>query len=82
MKDTLKPQRLESLDVLRGFDLFCLVALSGVLLKLAPALQSDGYTRMLGWFTHVDWEGFSSWDLFMPPCSMRYSTIATAAVSI
>jgi hypothetical protein len=37
---------------------------------------------MLGWFTHVDWEGFSSWDLFMPPCSMRYSTIATAAVSI
>lgn len=29
----MKPsyQRLESLDVLRGFDLFCLVALEGVL---------------------------------------------------
>jgi predicted acyltransferase len=66
MKDPLKPQRLESLDVLRGFDLFCLVALSDVLLKLAPALQNDGYTRMLWWFTHVDWEGFSSWDLVMP----------------
>ena len=32
----MKPayQRLESLDVLRGFDLFCLVALEGVLHSL------------------------------------------------
>ena len=38
----MKPsyQRLESLDVLRGFDLFCLVALEGVLHPLGRAIDA------------------------------------------
>ena len=58
--------RLLSLDVLRGIDLFALVALSGVLIKLGPAFNSPAYDNLLRWFTHVEWEGFSSWDLVMP----------------
>ena len=41
----MKPsyQRLESLDVLRGFDLFCLVALEGVLHPLGRAIDAPWY---------------------------------------
>ena len=59
-------KRLESLDVLRGFDLFCLVALEGVLHPLGRAIDADWYNSFLWCFSHVEWEGFSSWDLVMP----------------
>ena len=64
----MKPayQRLESLDVLRGFDLFCLVALEGVLHSLGRAIDAPWYNDFLWGFSHVQWEGFSSWDLVMP----------------
>ena len=58
--------RLESLDVLRGFDLFCLVVLETVLHPLAHALDSEAFNKFMWCFTHVEWEGFSSWDLVMP----------------
>lgn len=59
-------RRLESLDVLRGFDLFCLVALETLLHPLARALDVPWFHSFMWGFTHVDWEGFSSWDLVMP----------------
>lgn len=59
-------QRLESLDVLRGFDLFCLVALEGVFHPLAKALDSTWFDSFMQGFTHVEWTGFSAWDLVMP----------------
>ena len=64
----MKPsyQRLESLDVLRGFDVFCLVALEGVLHPLGRAIDAPWYNDFLWCFSHVQWEGFSSWDLVMP----------------
>lgn len=64
----MKPsyQRLESLDVLRGFDLFCLVALEGGLHPLGRAIDAPWYNDFLWCFSHVQWEGFSSWDLVMP----------------
>lgn len=64
----MKPsyQRLESLDVLRGFDLFCLVALEGVLHPLGRAIDAPWYNDFLWCFSHVQWKGFSSWDLVMP----------------
>ena len=64
----MKPayERLESLDVLRGFDLFCLVALEGVLHPLGRAIGASWYNDFLWGFSHVQWEGFSSWDLVMP----------------
>ena len=51
----MKPayQRLESLDVLRGFDLFCLVALEGVLHSLGRAIDAPWYNDFLWGFSHV-----------------------------
>lgn len=59
-------KRLESLDVLRGFDLFCLVALCGILHSLRPVIATSWYDSFLWNFSHVAWEGFSPWDLVMP----------------
>lgn len=59
-------KRLESLDVLRGFDLFCLVVLETLFHPLANALDAPWFHSVMWGFTHVDWEGFSSWDLVMP----------------
>lgn len=60
------PKRLESLDVLRGFDLFCLTI-------LCPLIHRFHHTGEYAWmepvvrqFTHVRWEGFAFWDLVMP----------------
>lgn len=59
-------QRLASLDALRGFDLFVLVALGPLVSALTHAAQSP-YLDGLSWaFTHVSWEGFAPWDLVMP----------------
>ena len=58
--------RLASLDVLRGFDLFCLVGLEGILHPLARAVDKPWFDRLMWNFSHVEWEGFSPWDLVMP----------------
>jgi predicted acyltransferase len=59
-------QRLESLDVLRGFDLFCLVALEIVMHPLQHAVHTPWFDSFMWGFSHVQWEGFSTWDLVMP----------------
>ncbi len=59
-------KRLESLDILRGFDLFFLVGLEAVMHALDGAIDAPWFDRVMWCFTHVDWEGFSSWDLVMP----------------
>lgn len=61
-----QPQRLESLDVLRGFDLFMLVGLETAIHQLASAVDTPSFHSFMWCFTHVDWEGFSPWDLVMP----------------
>ena len=61
-----KLNRLESLDVLRGFDLFCLVVLEMVLHPLAHAIDMPWFNSFMWGFSHVEWEGFSTWDLVMP----------------
>ena len=59
-------QRLESLDALRGFDLFCLVALSDLVEELAEVVDKPWMGSLMQHFTHKTWEGFSAWDLVMP----------------
>ena len=59
-------QRLESLDALRGFDLFCLVALSDLLEELHEVIDKLWMSKVMENFTHKPWEGFSAWDLVMP----------------
>ena len=59
-------KRLESLDVLRGADLFFLVALGPVMNALASAADSEWLNQGMWIFHHVEWEGFSPWDIIMP----------------
>lgn len=63
---TQQPQRLESLDILRGFDLFLLVGLETVMHQLANTIDTPSFHSFMWCFTHADWEGFSPWDLVMP----------------
>ena len=65
MKNQL-PQRLESLDVLRGFDLFLLVGLEAVMHHLSSAINTPSFHSFMWCFKHVQWEGFSTWDMIMP----------------
>lgn len=59
-------QRLESLDVLRGCDLFFLVALGPIVRSFARAVDVPWLNDCMWLFNHVEWEGFSPWDLIMP----------------
>ena len=59
-------KRLESLDALRGFDLFFLVALGPLAHSLARAADVGWLNDCMWAFDHVQWEGFSPWDLIMP----------------
>lgn len=59
-------ERLQSLDVLRGLDLFALTILCPIL----HAYQRTGSypipQTIMNQFDHVGWEGFTCWDLVMP----------------
>jgi len=58
--------RLESLDILRGLDLFLLVFFQPVFMALASRLDLPLLAPVVEQFTHVHWEGFAMWDLVMP----------------
>lgn len=66
MKTINTSQRLESLDILRGFDLFCLVGLEAFVHALGRALDAGWFRLVTSAFTHADWIGFSPWDIVMP----------------
>ena len=59
-------KRLESLDVLRGADLFFLVALGPIVNAIARATDIEWIDKSMWIFRHVEWEGFAPWDIIMP----------------
>ena len=59
-------KRLESLDVLRGADLFFLLAVGPIMRKLIKTLDVGWLNDCYWLFDHVEWQGFSPWDLIMP----------------
>jgi len=62
-----KTPRLESLDILRGFDIFVLVILAPLLWSFSSAIDSEPFhSLMKNCFTHESWQGFLPWDLVMP----------------
>ncbi len=61
-----KTERLGSLDILRGFDLFCLVFFQPVFRSLGRAVNTPWMDTMIKPFEHVAWEGFAFWDIIMP----------------
>ncbi len=58
--------RLGSLDVLRGFDLFCLVFFQPVFSEFARVADIGWINAINTQFQHVQWEGFAFWDIIMP----------------
>ena len=64
---TIKRERLASLDILRGLDLFLLVFFQPVIVSLARNWSDiPFFSFILKQFSHVDWIGFTAWDLVMP----------------
>lgn len=59
-------QRLASLDILRGFDLFLLVALQPILIRIGEVWENPIYHSLLLQFEHETWVGFRIWDVIMP----------------
>lgn len=59
-------KRLESLDVLRGADLFFLMAVGPVMRKFISAADVSWLNNCKWFFDHVEWQGFSPWDIIMP----------------
>lgn len=60
-----KSKRLESIDILRGADMFLLLFLGPVLLSISKA-HPDGLEWLSHQLQHVKWEGFVVWDIIMP----------------
>ena len=63
-RPTNPSQRLESLDALRGFDLFILTMLGPVMHTWIGHHPNE--TWAIAHWTHASWEGFLAWDLVMP----------------
>ena len=59
-------KRLESLDVLRGADLFFLLAVGPIMRQLIKTLDVEWLNKCKWLFDHVEWQGFSPWDIIMP----------------
>lgn len=61
-----KNERLGSLDVLRGFDLFLLLFFQPVFMSLSKTIDVSWMNAIATQFRHVPWEGFALWDIIMP----------------
>lgn len=59
-------KRLESLDILRGFDLFMLTAFGPVLYAFSATGKYGWLAPVLQQCRHARWEGFYAWDMIMP----------------
>ncbi len=63
---TTPPQRLYSLDALRGFDMFWIMGGEMIFHKLADATHAPFWIALGDQFEHPDWNGFHFYDLIFP----------------
>lgn len=61
-----KQARLDSLDALRGFDMFFIVGGSVLIKALAKLFPSDFSTFASTQMSHMDWHGFAFYDMIFP----------------
>jgi predicted acyltransferase len=64
--DLSRPERLMSIDALRGFDMFWIVGGDDIAQALGKWWGTPEGTRFAQQFSHVDWEGFRFYDLIFP----------------
>jgi len=60
------PQRLYSLDALRGFDMFWIMGAEEIVHTIAKATGSGFWLGFSNELTHPDWNGFHFYDLIFP----------------
>lgn len=63
---TANPQRLYSLDTLRGFDMIWIMGLGHVIKMIAESSGSPFWLSFSNQFEHPVWNGFTFWDLIFP----------------
>jgi predicted acyltransferase len=61
-----QPERLQSLDVLRGFDMFWIIGGGGLIVALAEATKWGWLQVIAEQMEHVPWQGFHFEDLIFP----------------
>ncbi len=61
-----KEERILSVDVLRGFDMFWLIGGTGFALAIAKLLPEPFQSFFVGQMDHADWVGFTFYDLIFP----------------
>src|SRR5260221_14720599 len=61
-----RPQRLYSLDALRGFDMLWIMGLGPLLQDLTKDSGSPFWRAFSDQFEHPIWNGFAFWDLIFP----------------
>lgn len=66
MKESIKSNRLASLDILRGLDLWLLLMIGPVLHTFLGKGYGEGWDFIRFHAEHVSWEGFALWDIIMP----------------
>ena len=64
--DAPAPQRLMSLDALRGFDMFWIIGAGSLVSALHQMNESWPVTFLANQLEHADWEGFRFYDLIFP----------------
>lgn len=64
--ESIVPQRLYSLDALRGFDMFWIMGAEEVFHGLAKSTGSPFWGAVSNQFTHPRWNGFHIYDLIFP----------------
>jgi len=58
--------RVACIDVLRGLNMFFLVGAAEVIRRFIKGFESEALEPIYRQLTHVQWEGFVTWDLIMP----------------
>ena len=58
--------RVVSIDVLRGFDMFWLMGGRELVIALTALFSVRASNAFVGFSTHADWEGFHFWDFIAP----------------
>lgn len=66
MSELFKHERLESLDALRGFDMFWIIGAEEIFHRLAEITHSPFWHALSVQFTHPAWNGFHFYDLIFP----------------
>ena len=66
LSTAINPQRLYSLDALRGFDMFWIMGAEDIFHTLNKATGSSFWAAIANQLTHPDWNGFHLYDLIFP----------------